>query len=394
MGRNYLRVTVMMLAFSVGVTAAGVFYFNSNTFEGIPPVTGEPEGVQTGQNTGTELELVFVLDTTGSMGGLLDGARQKVWGIINDVMQKSSKPRVRVGLVAYRDRGDDYVTQITPLTEDLDRVYTTLMDLKAGGGGDNPEDVRRALADGVTKAGWSKTRGGLAQVLFLVGDAPPQNYQNEPDVIATTAAATKQNIVINTIQCGEQADTRSVWQEIARSGQGRFFAIEQDGGVESVETPYNGQLRELGSKIGSTYLAYGAAEKREEMNADMAATESKVASAASNTAVADRSLNKAMNPSAYRGDLLQDIESGKTDIDKVTASELPTDLAKMNEAERRAEVQRRLAERKQIRSEIIELSKQRSAFIEAERKKSGKQKGFDAAVSSALAEQLSARGIN
>src|SRR3982751_5191291 len=72
------------------------------------------------------LEMVFVLDTTGSMGGLIDGAKQRIWGIINDVMKKPSKPRVRVGLVAYRDVGDEYVARVLPITEDLDKAYTTL----------------------------------------------------------------------------------------------------------------------------------------------------------------------------------------------------------------------------------------------------------------------------
>src|SRR4029079_10621781 len=111
----------------------------------------------------------FVLDTTGSMGGLIDGAKQRIWGIINDVMQKPSKPRVRVGLVAYRDVGDEYVTRIEPITEDLDKVYTTLMAYRAAGGGDEPENVRKALADGVRNAGWSDEKAGVAQIVFLVG---------------------------------------------------------------------------------------------------------------------------------------------------------------------------------------------------------------------------------
>jgi Mg-chelatase subunit ChlD len=110
------------------------------------------------------LEMVFVLDTTGSMGGLIDGAKQRIWGIINEVMQKPSKPRVRVGLVAYRDNGDEYVTKLLAITEDLDKVYTTLMDYRADGGGDTPENVRKALAEGVRNAGWTKSRNGLAQM--------------------------------------------------------------------------------------------------------------------------------------------------------------------------------------------------------------------------------------
>src|SRR5918998_5936556 len=116
------------------------------------------------------LELVFVLDTTGSMGGLIDGAKQRIWGVINEVMQTPGKPAVRVGLVAYRDKGDAYVTQVLPITNDLDKVYTTLMEYRADGGGDGPEDVRRALSDGVRKAGWSKPSANLAQIVFLVGD--------------------------------------------------------------------------------------------------------------------------------------------------------------------------------------------------------------------------------
>ena len=50
------------------------------------------------------LEMVFALDTTGSMGGLIEGAKQRIWGIVNEVMQSESRPNVRIGLVAYRDR--------------------------------------------------------------------------------------------------------------------------------------------------------------------------------------------------------------------------------------------------------------------------------------------------
>ena len=188
------------------------------------------------------LEMVFVLDTTGSMGGLIDGAKQRIWGIINDVMQKPSKPRVRVGLVAYRDNGDEYVTKLLPITEDLDKVYTTLMDYRADGGGDTPENVRKALAEGVENSGWSAAKTNLAQIVFLVGDAPPQNYQQEPDVLVTTAKAVRKNMIINTIQCGQEDGTKEVWQSIALRGEGKYFAIAQDGGVQAITTPYDVDL--------------------------------------------------------------------------------------------------------------------------------------------------------
>jgi hypothetical protein len=95
------------------------------------------------------------------------------------------------GLVAYRDQGDSYVTQVLPVTRDLDNVYNALMAYKAEGGGDSPEDVRQALANGVHKVGWSPRSPNIAQILFLVGDAPPHDdYGDEPDTVKLDALKT------------------------------------------------------------------------------------------------------------------------------------------------------------------------------------------------------------
>ena len=115
---------------------------------------------------------------------------------------------------------------------------------------------------------------------------------------------------------------------------------------------------------------------------------------ASNTARADRALNKAINEDAYQKDLLNDIEKGKTNLDSVKAEDLPADLKNLSSADRKVEIEKRLGERKRIREEILNLSKQRETFIKDERKKSGKSGGFDAAVQDALGEQLKRKGIN
>jgi Mg-chelatase subunit ChlD len=339
------------------------------------------------------LEMVFVLDTTGSMGGLIEGAKQRIWGIVNEVMQKPSRPRVRVGLVAYRDLGDEYVTKILPVSEDLDKVYTTLMEYRAVGGGDEPENVRKALADGVKKAGWAQTRRGLAQIVFLVGDAPPQNYAQEPDVLITTAEAVRKNMIVNTIQCGTVQATQPIWQQIALRGEGKYFAIAQDGGVQAISTPYDQKLAELAAKIGKTYITYGGSALQMSNMARQSAVEVTVTTEAPVAAQADRAVNKAVNSFQYDGDLVQDIENETIKLEDVKEAELPPDLKKMPPAERKKEIAKRIEERKLIRAEILDLSKKRDEFMAAERKKSGKQTGFDAAVAQALREQLLKKGI-
>src|SRR4051812_306850 len=119
-----------------------------------------------------KVEVVFCLDTTGSMTGLIDGAKAKIWAICNQIAGGKPTPDLKVGLVAYRDKGDAYVTKVFDLTDDLDSVHANLKTFVADGGGDFPEHVNQALFDSVNKVKWSKDSKTL-RIIFLVGDAPP-----------------------------------------------------------------------------------------------------------------------------------------------------------------------------------------------------------------------------
>ncbi len=377
------------LALAVVITAVSLTSFAQKRPIKRQPVKPKPIVADTRDT----LEMVFVLDTTGSMGGLIDGAKQRIWGIINEVMQKPSKPRVRVGLVAYRDNGDEYVTRILPITEDLDKSYTTLMDYRADGGGDTPENVRKALAEGVRNAGWSPAKNRLAQIVFLVGDAPPQNYAQEPDVLVTTAEAVRKNMIVNTIQCGSENGTREIWQTIARRGEGKYFAIAQDGGVQAITTPYDVRLADLAAKLGKTYVTYGDKKQRDANVSTQLKSETVITTGAPMAAQAERALNKAVNSFQYDGDLVQAVENDSVKIEDVKKDDLPEDMQKMSVAERKRTIDKKIAERKAIRAQILTLSKQRDEFVAAERKKPGKADGFDTAVGQALREQLLKKGI-
>jgi hypothetical protein len=393
MSKFTVRILSAVFTFTIGVAIATAWVFNRTEEPGIAPVALSPDR--------PIMEMVFVLDTTGSMGGLLTGAKQRIWGIVNEVMQTSSLSSVKVGLVAYRDRGDQYITQVLPLTEDLDKVYSVLMDYQPAGGGDEEENVRRALAQGVANAGWSQSSANHAQILFLVGDAPPHNYADEPDPLTTADLAVKQGIIVNTIQCGTSATTKQVWEAIAQRGQGQYFLIPQDGGVQTISTPYDEQLSQLGTRLGGTFLAYGggAGAEGEHYRAERKEVsdrvESSIATRSAPTAAADRSVNKALNSKAYIGDLLQDIENGSTKLESVKSEDLPSELQKLSAEDRAKDIEKRLAERKEIRKQILSLSKQRTEYIAAEQQKhhGGAQNGVDVAVSAALRQQLAKKGI-
>src|SRR5215210_2924057 len=114
------------------------------------------------------VEVVFCLDTTGSMGGLIDGAKAKIWSICNQIAGGKPTPDLKVGLVAYRDKGDEYVTKVFELSSDLDAIHGEIKKFVATGGGDTPEHVNQALFDAVNRIKWSDDKKTL-RIIFLVG---------------------------------------------------------------------------------------------------------------------------------------------------------------------------------------------------------------------------------
>ena len=96
------------------------------------------------------VEVAFILDTTGSMASLIEGAKRKIWSIATTIIDDNPGADIRMGLVAYRDVGDEYVTKRVELTTDIQDLYAQLLELRARGGGDWPESVNEALHEGIT----------------------------------------------------------------------------------------------------------------------------------------------------------------------------------------------------------------------------------------------------
>ncbi len=348
------------------------------------------------------IEMVFAIDTTGSMGGLIEGAKSKVWRIINDVTQKQKqsgqKVLVRVGLVAYRDLQDDYVTRVTPLSSDLDSVYSQLMAFEAQGGGDTPENVRMAMSDALHSTGWMKMQtrtetgrvrdrvGKLSQVLFLVGDAPPHDdYRRWPSAQNTAKNARRDGIYVNAIQVGNIAGTEPIWRSVAQNGGGAYFAIAQNGGVQAVTTPYDAPLAKLGEDMSAKGVYFGHERVK---SASDSASYAKAITAAPVEAKADRAKNKALNKESAYGsnDLVQAIENKSVQLDAIKTEDLPDEMQKMTASQRQAYVDEKIAERASLREQITELSQKRDAYLRDH--EVGSADAFDTAVSKALSVQI------
>jgi hypothetical protein len=329
------------------------------------------------------------------MSGLIEGAKQKIWSIANQMADASQEVEIRIGLVGYRDRGDEYVTRLYDLTDDIDSIYGQLRAFRADGGGDTPESVNQALHTALTKMSWSQGRD-VYKVVFLVGDAPPHmNYPDDVKYSESARLATERDITLNTIQCGELPDTSRVWRQIAALGNGRYVAIQQDGAMVALATPMDEDLSRLNRELAATALPYGDERQQEEIRAklrhSLSADAPTAASRLSYLAKAGGKLNSG------RGDLVDAMKDGLIDLDALPDDELlPEEMRGMSAGEQKAYLQRRSAERQQIREEIAELSRKRDAWVRVENERlaaEGRGDGFDQEVLGAIRSQAAEKGI-
>lgn len=343
------------------------------------------------------IDVVFVLDTTGSMSGLIQTAKEKIWSIATTMASAQQSPEIRIGLVAYRDRGDAYVTKVVDLSADLDSVYAKLMDFQADGGGDGPESVNQALYDAVHKMSWSQ-KDQAYQVIFLVGDAPPHmDYQDDVKYPRILASAAERGIIVNTIQCGDMPMTVVPWTQIANLGNGRFFQVEQAGGAVAYSTPYDREIAALSAKLDDTRIYYGDDEEKEKMAAKVAATD-KLHALASPATLARRGVfNASVSGKTNqfgKSELVDAVASGSVSIEDIEEDELPEILKPMGRAEQKAYIAAVTEERNELHRQIRALSSDRDGYLNKKVAEAGGRKdSLDQKLYEAVRDQAAAIGL-
>jgi Mg-chelatase subunit ChlD len=340
------------------------------------------------------IEVCFVLDTTGSMGGLIEGAKQKIWSIANEMISAQPTPELKLGLIGYRDRGDEYIVKSFSLTDDIDAIYGRLREFQAGGGGDAPESVNEALAEAIHKMPWS-SESKVLKIIFLVGDAPPHmDYPNGPKYPDLCREAAKKDLIINTIQCGAMAETKPIWQEIAKMSEGSYVGISQSGNVAVISTPMDKELSRLNERIGGTLIPYGDSKLQAEVHAKYA-----MAASAPVAAMADRLIYNSKTGKAVqgRGELVDALNNNTLKLEEIDQKQLPTELQKLDGDELQKRIAKARDERADLQKQIIEVSKKREGYIQSENKRlaaEGKGDAFDQKVTETLHRQAAKKGIS
>jgi len=343
------------------------------------------------------IEVVFILDTTSSMSGLIQAAKEKIWSIATTMASAQENPDIKIGLVAFRDRGDAYITRVYDLSDDLDSMYVSLMEFKAQGGGDGPESVNQALYDAVHKISWSSD-SNVYKVAFLVGDAPPHmDYRNDVKYPVTLTAATSKGIVINTIQSGQHMSTKPAWQEIAMLGQGEYFQVENSGNAVAVATPFDEKLSALAAKLEDTRLFYGDEEEKKAQKSKLDAN-AKLRKELSSTALARRDTYNATASGKRnllgKGELVDAITSGRVELNEIEQEDLPASMQALAPAEQMEVINEQARRRDQLKQEIDKLSASRSDFIKERLvAEGGAEDSLDEKIYRAVKDQAASIGL-
>lgn len=376
-----VKISSRVAAAAVVLSAAGLMLWRSKDTSAAPEVAIAPQGQR------PRVDLVFVLDTTGSMGGLIEGAKQKIWDIARRAQEGQPSPEVRVGLVAYRDRTDVYVTKVVDLTSDLDTVYARLTELTAQGGGDQPEHVLAGLRDGVERMRWSSDPNAV-KLVYLVGDAPPHfDYDDGITLDGVLSRAKERGVNISAIRCGQDASTLSAWTQIAQRSNGEVATIEQSGGVVAVTTPYDAELARLNAELARTEIRWGSDRERKEAAASVAR-----GLAAPAAVQADRAAFFSAHAASKAGPAKQDLAAGGADVRTLDEGLLPDDMQRMSADERARHVEAKKRERESVLAQIKEQQGKRDAYLKTSAPKPSAT-AFDGKVYDSLRKAGASKGV-
>lgn len=328
------------------------------------------------------IDVVFCIDCSGSMGPVIEAAKQKVWAIVSQVAKAKPAPVLRIGLIGYGNA--DRTWRIFKLTDDLDEVYKNLMTFKDEGWGD--EYVGLAVHKATTEMPWADGKQVL-KLIYVVGNETARQGPAEFDYTKTAPAAIKREIIVNAIYCGDRESGQETWQEMARLADGQYAQIAAQGGVVAVQTPFDKELLDLNTRLNGTYLGYGVAGREGAAN-QMA--QDAAAGSVGAPAAADRVAAKS-SAQYYNGrwDLVDASKNKDFKLDEVKTEQLPAEMQKMTVEERKAHIAKLTAQREEVRKQIQDTAAKRDAFVKEELAKQGTtgDKALDKAVTESLKQQ-------
>lgn len=321
-----------------------------------------PSVIESNAKKETRIQVAILLDTSGSMHGLIEQAKSRLWTIVNTLTTlkyNGKEPRIEIALYEYgsynRYKGD-YIRQITPLTTDLDLISQELFKLETGG---SEEYCGTVIHKAVRELEW----GSLPSDMKLIYIAGNETFkQGNISYKKSIPNALEKDIYVNTIHCGDsRTGLRDLWKDAATLGKGKFFNIDHNAKVRYIETPYDDQIAECNIKLNNTYIGYGKVGqkmKTRQIQQDANAQSISLSNQAERAVSKSKEIYK--NTSWDLVDMIKEDESKIADLEKEA---LPVELQNKSQKEIQAFIAEKEKERETIKKEINDLAAKRQDYI-------------------------------
>ena len=236
-GKAYLFYNPSQLESGLTVTAE----YSENGETGTATITSENytscsidltpiEDIYNAHNTDS-LDLMLVVDTTGSMSDELSYLQKELENVITRAVSDNGNIPIRLSVNFYRDDGDEYVVRSFPFTDDISGAISALKAQDADGGGDFPEKVNAALYNAINDHDWN---GNSTKLLFIILDAPPHSEDSKAveEMNALTAQAAEKGIrIIPILASGGDKEAEYLMRDMAMKTGGTYLFLTDDSGI-------------------------------------------------------------------------------------------------------------------------------------------------------------------
>lgn len=319
----------------------------------------------------TKIKLALILDTSNSMDGLIDQAKNQLWKIVMELAKTKDKngedPDIDLALYQYGNDGlslrNNYIQKVQSFTGELDEISEKLFALKTNGG---EEYCGAVINTSLSELAWENSTDDL-QMIYIAGNEGFN--QGGLDYNQACNWAKQKNITVNTIFCGKRDEgVRTFWKHGADLTGGHFACIDSDAKTVHYDSPFDDQISNLNVSLNKTYVPYnslGSSKKIKQLNEDAKA------SSLSSANASKRYLSKSSK--VYKNtnwDLVDYAKEKSFDVKKLDKKHLPDSLKTLSETDLEKKISDLTNRRKAIKKEMAELSKKREEFVAKEKVKS------------------------
>ena len=344
------------------LTSITILSFTNNTRPSAPVTkTANPK-----------IQAAILLDVSGSMDGLIEQAKAQLWNMVNTMGKAKCdggiSPTIEIALYEYGRSTNDvkagYVKLINGFISDLDSLSQNLFSLKTNGG---DEYCGQVIFNSLNELQWDASPESY-KVIFIAGNE--DFLQGSLHYTRACTEAKNKGVIVNTIYCGDKMQgIREHWNLAGECGNGSYTNINQNAKEPEIPTPYDSIIYALNDKLNGTYIAYGygaAGKKAKQVQMDQA-------NASMSKSAGIKRIQSKSNAGVYNNaqwDLVDAKDKGgDLALEKINKQELPDSLKNKTTEELKKIVAVKSKERSAVNAEIINLNKQRDAYIAAEKAK-------------------------